>query len=121
MRLSEYDFTIAHRSGKTNSANALLRRSNYKNSNIFVNRLLSTLQQKLTRIKDLNSSIFATIRAIYATRIKDEVNTTSIYSVSVNTKKCLTIYAECILSKIINTAMQEAHLNVVYLSRRRNS
>ena len=79
MRLSECDFTIAHRLDKTNSADAPSRRSDYKDSNIFVNRLLSTLQQKLTRIKDLNSSIFATIRAIYATRIKDKVNTV-IYS-----------------------------------------
>ncbi len=53
MRLSIYNFEIAHRSEKTNLINALSRQSDYKNENISVNHLLLTLQRKLTRIESL--------------------------------------------------------------------
>ncbi len=46
IRLTAYDFIIIHWSEKTNLTNVLLRCSDYKvKKNI--NRLLSTLQQKL--------------------------------------------------------------------------
>ncbi len=65
MRLLICNFEIAHRSEKTNSINASLRWSDYKNENISANHLLLTLQRKLTRIESLNSFIFVAIRELY--------------------------------------------------------
>ena len=65
MKLSMFDFFITHRSKKTNSVDTSSRRSNYKSKNESLNRLLSTLQQKLTAIEDLISFIFAVIRIAY--------------------------------------------------------
>ncbi len=84
MRLSICDFEIAHRSGKTNSIDASSRRSDYKNENIFANRLLLTLQRKLTRIESLNSSIFVTIRELYCIRVINDVEKTFVHSISMN-------------------------------------
>ncbi len=84
MRLSICDFEIAHRSGKTNSINALSRRSDYKNENISANRLLLTLQRKLTRIESLNSSIFVAIRELYCIRVINDVEKTFVHSISMN-------------------------------------
>ncbi len=58
MKLLICNFEITHRSEKTNSINASLRKSDYKNENIFANHLLFTLQRKLTRIESLNSFFF---------------------------------------------------------------
>lgn len=48
MRLASFDFSITHRSGKINLADASSRRSDYKFVNKIVSKLLSTLQRKLT-------------------------------------------------------------------------
>lgn len=48
MRLASFDFSITHRSGKINLADASSRRSDYKSVNKIVSKLLSTLQRKLT-------------------------------------------------------------------------
>ncbi len=84
MRLSICDFEIAHRSGKTNSIDALSRRSDYKSENISANHLLLTLQRKLTRIESLNSSIFVAIRKLYCIRVINNVKKTFIHSISMN-------------------------------------
>ena len=65
IKLSMFDFFITHRSGKTNLVDASSRRPDYKDENESLNRLLSTLQQKLTAIEDLISLIFAVIRTAY--------------------------------------------------------
>ncbi len=84
MRLSICNFEIAHRSEKTNSVNALLRWSDYKNENISANCLLLTLQRKLTRIKSLNSSIFVAIRELYCIQVINDVEKMFIHSISMN-------------------------------------
>ncbi len=84
MRLLICNFEIAHKSGKTNSINALLRWSDYKSENIFANCLLLTLQRKLTRIESLNSFIFVAIRELYCIRVINDVEKTFVHSISMN-------------------------------------
>ncbi len=48
MRLASFDFSITHRPGKTNPADAPSRRPDYKSVNKIVSELLPTLQRKLT-------------------------------------------------------------------------
>ncbi len=84
MRLLICNFEIAHRSEKTNSINASLRQSDYKNENISANHLLLTLQWKLTRIKSLNSFIFVAIRELYCIQVINDVEKMFIHSISMN-------------------------------------
>ncbi len=84
IRLLIYNFEIMHKSEKTNSINALLRWSDYKNENIFANYLLLTLQQKLTRIKSLNNFIFIMIRELYCIQVINDVEKMFIHSISMN-------------------------------------
>ncbi len=84
MRLLIYNFEIAHKSEKTNSINASLRQSDYKNENIFANHLLLILQWKLTRIESLNSFIFVAIRELYCIQVINDVKKTFIHSISMN-------------------------------------
>ncbi len=84
MRLSICNFEIMHRSEKTNSINASLRWSDYKNENIFANYLLLTLQQKLTRIESLNSFIFIAIRKLYCIWVINDIEKTFVHSISMN-------------------------------------
>ncbi len=84
MRLLICNFEIAHKSEKTNSINALSRWSDYKSENISANRLLLTLQRKLTRIESLNNSIFVAIRELYCIRVINDVEKTFIHSISMN-------------------------------------
>ncbi len=73
-----------HRSEKTNSINASLIWSDYKNENISANHLLLTLQRKLTRIESLNSFIFVAIRELYCIQVINDVEKTSVHSISMN-------------------------------------
>ena len=84
MRLLICNFEIAHKSEKTNSINVSSRWSDYKNENISANCLLFTLQQKLTRIKSLNSFIFVVIRELYCIQVINDVEKTFIHSISIN-------------------------------------
>ena len=65
MKLLMFDFFITHRSEKTNPVDTSSRRPDYKSENESLNRLLLTLQQKLTAIEGLISLIFAVIRIAY--------------------------------------------------------
>ncbi len=84
MRLSICNFEIAYKSEKTNSINALLKQSDYKNENISANHLLLILQRKLTRIKSLNSFIFVAIRELYCIWVINNVEKTFVHSISMN-------------------------------------
>ncbi len=84
MKLLICNFEIAHKSEKTNSINASLRQSDYKNENISVNHLLLTLQRKLTRIESLNNFIFVAIRELYCIRVINDVEKTFVHSISMN-------------------------------------
>ncbi len=84
MRLLICNFEITYKSKKTNSINASLRQSDYKNENIFTNHLLLTLQRKLTKIKSLNSFIFVTIKELYCIQMINDVEKTFIHSISMN-------------------------------------
>ena len=65
MKLSMFDFFMMHRPGKTNPADALSRRPNYRGENESLSRLLPTLQHKLTIIGSLASPILAAIQTAY--------------------------------------------------------
>ena len=82
MRLLICNFEIAHKSEKTNSINALLRWSDYKNENISANHLLLTLQRKLIKIESLNSFIFVVIRELYCIQVINNVEKTFVHSIS---------------------------------------
>ncbi len=84
MRLLICNFEIAHKSEKTNSINVSSRWFDYKNENISANCLLFTLQQKLTRIENLNSFIFVAIRELYCIQVINDVEKTFIHSISMN-------------------------------------
>ncbi len=84
MRLLICNFEIAHKSEKTNSINALLRWSDYKNENISANHLLLTLQRKLIKIESLNSFIFVVIRELYCIQVINNVEKTFVHSISMN-------------------------------------
>ena len=62
MTLAAYNFTILHRVGKTNPANAPSRRPDYANSAKPANRLLLTLQKKLSLLSLIVATLVATIR-----------------------------------------------------------
>lgn len=133
MKLSPYDFLISHRPGKTNPADAPSRRPDYKGENESINRLLSTLQQKLARIKSLSNFILAAIKAAY----KDSVGYThrkygfnSEYLVALNSlsmdKSPLATgpreevsVKKAILENLMTAAVQETHLNAIHSSRLR--
>ena len=53
MKLAVYDFVILHHSGKSNSANALLRQPDYQEEKQMMNYLLPSLQQKLAQAVNL--------------------------------------------------------------------
>jgi len=101
MQLLICNFIIAHKLEKTNSINLLSRQFNYKVENIFANCLLFTLQQKLIRIKSLNSFIFIAIRKIYCTYMKNEIEKMSVHNVSENASKYLVIHVRSILLREI--------------------
>ena len=84
MRLLICNFEITYKLKKTNSINASLRQSDYKNENIFTNHLLLILQRKLTKIKSLNSFIFVTIKELYCIQMINDVEKTFIHSISMN-------------------------------------
>ncbi len=84
MKLLICNFEIMHRSEKTNSINVSSRWSDYKNENISANCLLLTLQQKLTRMKSLNSFIFVAIRELYCIQVINDVKKMFIHSISMN-------------------------------------
>ncbi len=77
------DFEIMYKLNQINLINALLKWSDYKNKNISANYLLLTLQQKLTRIKSLNSFIFIVIRKLYCIWMKNNVKKMSVYSINI--------------------------------------
>ena len=53
MKLTVYNFVILYYSGKSNSANASLRQSDYENEKQVMNHFLPSLQQKLTQTENL--------------------------------------------------------------------
>ena len=57
MKLAPYDFTISHRSGKSNPADAPSRRPDYEASRENLNNLLPTLQQKLAAVNAIGFTI----------------------------------------------------------------
>jgi len=84
IRLLIYNFEIMHKLEKINLINASSRWFNYKNKYIFVNYLLLTLQQKLTKIESLNSFIFVAIRELYCIQMINDVEKMFIHSISMN-------------------------------------
>ena len=54
LKLTAFDFVIKHRSKKNNSVDASFQRFDYQNINEEMQNLLSTLQQKLSRIELMN-------------------------------------------------------------------
>ena len=56
MKLAPYDFTISHRSGKSNPADAPSRRPDYEAEKQVMNTLLPTLQQKLATVNAVGLS-----------------------------------------------------------------
>ncbi len=121
MQLSICNFIIAHRSEKTNLINASSRWFDYKVENISANRLLLTLQQKLTRIESLNNFIFVAIRDIYCTCVKNEIKKMFVHSVSENTRKCSAMHVRSMLLKAMIIAVQKMHLDEVHFSKDRIS
>ena len=64
MKLAAYDFVIRHRAGKTNPADAPSRRPDYQGVNTEVQRLLPTLQAKLSMLGGLSIQNTPRIRAL---------------------------------------------------------
>ena len=62
MKLSMFDFTIAHRAGKSNPADAPSRRPDYDREKAAVDELLPTLQQKLANLGVLSNPFWTAVR-----------------------------------------------------------
>ena len=76
MRLTAFDFVISHRSEKTNSADALLRHSDYKSIEKMsetMRKLLLTLQRKLVILAAVFSLKFFSMMRRILTEVKKTV------------------------------------------------
>ena len=62
MKLSMFDFTIAHRTGKSNPADAPSRRPDYEREKAALDKLLPTLQQKLANLGVLSNPFWTAVR-----------------------------------------------------------
>jgi hypothetical protein len=79
------------------------------------------LQQKLTRIKSLNNSIFIAIREIYCTYVKNKIKKIFIHNVSEDASKHLTMHVRSMLLKVMIITMQKMHLNEIHFLKNRIS
>ena len=76
MRLTVFDFIISYRSEKTNSADALLRHSDYKSiekMSKIMKKLLLTLQRKLVILAAVFSSEFSSMMRRILAEVKKTV------------------------------------------------
>jgi len=79
------------------------------------------LQQKLTRIKSLNSFIFVAIREIYCIYVKNEIEKISVHNVNENVSKHSAMHVKSMLLKAIIIAVQKTHLNEIHFLKDRIS
>ena len=84
MKLFVYNFIIFYKLNKIILINTLLKRLNYRNKNTAINYLLLTLQQKLTKIKNLNEFVFKIVRNVYNTRKIKKIEKIIVYNININ-------------------------------------
>ena len=94
--------------------------------------MLFTLQQKLTRIKDLKSFIFVAIRELYYSRETDNIEKTFVYNISIieylaeyvadrlQNKICSTRVTECIEKIFAYNKSEERYLAEYVVSKLQN-
>ena len=74
MKLSMYDFSITHRAGRLNAADAPSRRPDYQGENESLSRLLPTLQHKFAKVTELRNLLLGAI-ATHISRKGGEIPT----------------------------------------------
>ena len=127
MKLSMFDFFITHRSGKTNPADALSRRPDYRGENESLSRLLPILQHKLTMIGSLVSPILAAIQTAYGqgNRYPPEGYSAATHSLGASEhqdaggRKEVNVRRTTLIGSMASTC-RETHLDAVHPSRTRD-